>query len=203
MAKCCDENISFEGLSETYRNILKIIIVINAVMFLVEISSGFLAQSMALKADALDFLSDTLTYALTLWVIGKSVRKRAVVALIKGLSLAVMALLILGLTIYRVIVMGAPEAFTMGIVGILALAANLLSVLLLLKYKDGDSNIRSVWLCSRNDAIGNLLVIGAGIGVALTGTAWPDLIVAFLIAGLFTDSAIRIIRQAMSELRAC
>ena len=127
-------------------------------MFCIEIIAGFIADSTALKADALDFLGDTATYAITLLVIGKSLELRAKAALLKGLSLGAMALFVLGFTLYRVIIVGQPEPITMGAIGLLAFAANMVSVLLLMKYREGDSNIKSVWLCSRNDAIGNLAV---------------------------------------------
>lgn len=192
---------SFDGLSAKYKKVLWIIVVINGLMFLVETLAGFIADSTALKADALDFLGDTATYAITLLVIGKSLKVRSMAALIKGLSLGAMALFVLGFTLYRIIIFGEPEPMTMGAIGFLALTANMISVLLLLKYREGDSNIRSVWLCSRNDAIGNIAVILAGIGVFASGTVWPDIIVAFIIAGLFMHSSIKITKQAIAELR--
>ena len=148
--KCGDScgSQSFEGLSDTYKKILWVVVAINGLMFLVEIIAGFLADSTALKADALDFLGDTATYGVTLLVIGKSLKTRAMAALLKGLSLGAMALFVLGFTLYRVVVIGEPEPLTMGAIGFLALLANMVSVLLLLKYREGDSNIRSVWLCS-------------------------------------------------------
>ena len=204
MAENCGDSCSsqsFEGLSDTYKRILWVVVVINGLMFMVEIIAGFLSDSTALKADALDFLGDTATYGVTLLVIGKSLKTRAMAALLKGLSLGAMALFVLGLTLHRVIVIGEPEPLTMGAIGFLALLANLASVLLLLKYREGDSNIRSVWLCSRNDAIGNVAVILAGAGVFASGTAWPDIIVAFIIAGLFMHSSVKITWQALSEFK--
>jgi Co/Zn/Cd efflux system component len=165
-------------------------------------TAGIAAQSQALKADALDFLGDTMTYAISLAVIGMSLRVRATAALVKGASLAAMGVFVLGGTLWRVFVTGVPEAQVMGIVGALALAANVVSVLLLLKWKDGDANVRSVWLCSRNDAIGNVAVLLAASGVWATATAWPDLIVAALMAGLFLWSSVQIIGQALAERRA-
>ena len=128
---------------------------------------------------------------------------RATAALIKGLSLAAMGLWVFGSTAYQVLVLGVPSATVMGGVGLLALLANLASVVLLMRFKDGDANVRSVWLCSRNDAIGNVAVIGAAAGVYFTGTAWPDLIVAALMAGLFLWSATQIVRQAWGEMQHC
>tara|TARA_R110002072_G_scaffold106341_3_gene231861 strand:- start:13 stop:636 length:624 start_codon:yes stop_codon:yes gene_type:complete len=204
MAGNCGDSCNdtqFEGVSETYKRILWIIVAINCLMFFVEVFAGFIADSTALKADALDFLGDTATYAITLLVIGKSLELRAKAALLKGLSLGAMALFVLGFTLYKVIVVGQPESMTMGIIGLLAFTANMVSVLLLLKYREGDSNIKSVWLCSRNDAIGNIAVMIAGAGVFATGTVWPDIIVAFIIAGLFLHSSIKITLQALSELK--
>ncbi len=192
---------TFEGQSAAYRRALWVVIAINGGMFALEIAAGAFAQSMALQADALDFLADTLTYAASLYVIGRAAQLRANVALIKGASLALMGVGVLGATIYRTVVVGSPDAFVMTGVGGLALASNLASVLLLLRYRNGDANVRSVWLCSRNDAIGNIAVIAAAGGVAWTGTAWPDLIVAVAMASLFLHSATLILRQALRERR--
>tara|TARA_R110000764_G_scaffold2532_1_gene10540 strand:+ start:411 stop:1025 length:615 start_codon:yes stop_codon:yes gene_type:complete len=199
--KCGDScgDITFEGLSVTYKKILWTVASINFTMFLVESVAGFLADSTALKADALDFLGDAATYAATLLVLGKPLKTRSLIALLKGLSLGAMAVFVLGFTLYRVFVTGEPEPFTMGATGLLALFANMVSVMLLMKYRDGDSNVRSVWICSRNDAIGNVAVMLAGAGVFATGTIWPDIIVAFVIAGLFMHSSIVITRQALQE----
>ncbi len=204
MADNCGDtcsDITFEGLSASYKKILWVVVSINFAMFLVESVAGFLADSTALKADALDFLGDAATYAATLLVIGKPLEIRSLIALIKGLSLGVMAIFVLGFTLYRVFVTGDPEPFTMGAIGFMALFANMVSVILLMKYREGDSNVRSVWLCSRNDAIGNIAVMLAGAGVFATGTVWPDIIVAFVIAGLFMHSSIKITNQALSERR--
>lgn len=201
MAGCCDNNVTFDGSSPAYRRVLWIVIAINAVMFVVEMSAGAASGSKALQADALDFLGDTLTYGISLYVIGKSIRMRATAALMKGVSLALMGVGVLGWTIYQTFVLGVPDAMVMGGVAFLAFAANVVSALLLLKFRDGDSNVRSVWLCSRNDAIGNLAVIAAAGVVVLTGSAWPDLIVAAAMAALFLQSSIKIIRQATTELR--
>ena len=198
---CCGQTLNFEGLSKAYRRALLAVIAINGVMFIVEMSAGAFAGSRALQADALDFFADTMTYALSLYVIGKSLRLRATVALMKGVSLALMGLWVFGSTAYDVLILETPRAEVIGIVGILALAANLGSVWLLLPHREGDANVRSVWLCSRNDAIGNLAVIAAALAVWISGTAWPDLIVAGLMAALFCWSAFHILRQAWEELR--
>jgi len=201
-AGCCDHQPKFDGMSAGFRRALWIVIAINAVMFGVEMTAGAIAGSRALQADALDFLGDTLTYGMSLFVLGMAIRTRALAALIKGASLALVGAWVLGSAAYQVLVLGLPDAHVMGAIGFLALAANLAAVAILIRYRDGDANVRSVWLCSRNDAIGNVAVMVAAGLVALTGTAWPDLIVAALMAGLFLWSAIQIIAQALRELRA-
>lgn len=198
---CGCNNKSFDGVSEAYKRVLWIVILLNAAMFVVEMVAGIKAQSQALQADALDFFGDAVTYGLSLAVIGQSLQLRAKVALFKGLSLLVMGIWVFASTVYRVFYLGVPVAETMGMIGLLALLANLASVLLLVRYKDGDANVRSVWLCSRNDAIGNIAVMLAALGVWGTATGWPDLIVAGLMASLFLSSAIQIIIQARAEMK--
>ena len=200
-AGCCSNQPVFDGASTAYRRALWIVIGLNASMFVVEAVAGITAGSMALQADALDFLGDTATYALSLYVIGQAAHWRARAALLKGLSLAVFGLWVLGATLYQVFADGMPEAVTMSVVGVLALAANIASALILFRFRNGDANVRSVWLCSRNDAIGNVAVIGAAGGVLLTGSQWPDLAVAGIMASLFFWSAAQIVRQALDELR--
>jgi Co/Zn/Cd efflux system component len=199
-ASCCCGGVPvFDGVNPRYKRILWTVIGINGAMFLTEMIAGQLAGSQALKADALDFLADTVTYGLSLAVIGASLRLRASAALLKGVSLCAMALWVFGSTIYQTLVLGLPKAEVMGLIGVLALAANLASVLLLLPYKDGDANVRSVWLCSRNDAIGNVIVMIAALGVWGTATAWPDLAVAAVMAGIFLTSSAQILKQAWTE----
>lgn len=198
----CSGNPNFDGVDPTYKRNLWVVIFINAIMFIVEMSAGKLARSQALQADALDFLGDALTYGLSLAVIGMSLKVRSTAALLKGLSLLGMGLWVFGSTVYQFFVLGLPKAEIMGLIGLLALAANLASVLLLMRYKDGDANVRSVWLCSRNDAIGNVAVMFASVAVWLTATAWPDLVVAIFMAGLFLRSAQLILVQSWQELRS-
>ncbi len=195
----CHGNPRFDGLDSRYLRVLWTVIAINATMFGVEMAAGQLAGSQALQADALDFLGDTLTYGISLAVIGRSIEVRSRAALLKGLSLSLMALWVLGSTAYHVLILGMPRAEIMGGIGVLALAANLASVLLLMRYKDGDANVRSVCLCSRNDAIGNVAVMIAAVAVWQTSTAWPDLIVAAVMAGVFLTSSVQILRQAWRE----
>ena len=169
-------------------------------MFFVEMTTGLAARSQALQADALDFFGDSATHALSLFMIGQPLLSRARAALFKGVSLALMGLWVLGSTVYNVLVLGVPTAEVMGVVGFMALMANLVSVFLLLNYRDGDANVRSVWLCSRNDAIGNVAVLIAAGFVWWTQTGWPDLIVAGIMASLFLYSAVQIIGHAREEI---
>jgi Co/Zn/Cd efflux system component len=200
-ASCGHDHAPFDGMSDTYKRRLWLVIAINAAMFAVEMTAGQLARSQALQADALDFFADAVTYGISLAVIGASLRTRSIAAAAKGGSLFLMGLWVFGSTLYRVFYQGVPEAPLMGVVGFLALVANLASVLLLINYKDGDANVRSVWLCSRNDAIGNVIVMIAALGVWGTATAWPDLIVAGIMAGLFLNSSVQILSQSYAEWR--
>jgi Co/Zn/Cd efflux system component len=199
---CCGHEVKFDGLSADYKRRLWLVIAINAAMFLVEMGAGALAGSNALQADALDFLADSATYGISLAVIGASVRARGFAAIGKAASLSLMAFWVLAATGYHVLIVGVPRAEVMGFVGFLALAANVASVLVLMRYKDGDANVRSVWLCSRNDAIGNVAVMLAAVAVWATATRWPDLIVAALMAGLFLYSSLRILQQSLHEIRS-
>jgi len=193
------EHAPFDGMSDTYKRRLWLVIFINAAMFLVEMTAGQLARSQALQADALDFFGDAVTYGISFAVIGASLKVRSTAAAAKGISLFFMGLWVFGSTIWRVFFDGMPEAPVMGAIGFMALAANVTSVLLLMNYKDGDANVRSVWLCSRNDAIGNVIVMIAALGVWGTATAWPDLAVAFIMAGLFLNSSAQILWQSYGE----
>ena len=199
MSGCCGDNDKFDGVSDEYKRRLWIVIALNATMFVVEMTAGHLAKSQALQADALDFFGDALTYGISLAVIGASIRVRTTAALAKGISLLSMGIWVFGSTVYRVFYVGVPEAEIMGVVAALALATNLASVFLLVSYKDGDANVRSVWLCSRNDAIGNVAVMKTAFGVWATASGWPDLIVAAIMASLFLSSSFQIIRQALEE----
>jgi Co/Zn/Cd efflux system component len=197
----CHGNPRFDGMDPRYRAVLWFVIALNGIMFLVELVAGRISGSQALQADALDFLGDTMTYGISLAVIGASLKTRATAALFKGISLSVMGLFVFGSTAYQLLVLGLPRAEIMGSIAFLALAANAASVLLLMRYKDGDANVRSVWLCSRNDAIGNVAVMLAATAVWATGSALPDLLVAAIMAGLFLYSSLQIISQSREEFR--
>ncbi|MCV0396478.1 MAG: cation transporter [Rhizobiaceae bacterium] len=200
-ASCGHHGGGFDGMSADYRRRLWIVIAINATMFAVEMAAGQLSGSQALKADALDFFADAVTYGVSLAVIGASLRVRATAALAKGVSLLIMGLWVAGSTLWQVLVLGLPSAPVMGVIGFMALIANLASVLVLMRYREGDANVRSVWLCSRNDAIGNVAVMAAALGVWGSASAWPDLIVAGIMAGLFLNSSFQIITSALKERR--
>ncbi|PWC26768.1 cation diffusion facilitator family transporter [Teichococcus aestuarii] len=187
-------------ITPAYRRALWIVVGLNVGYGLVEMVGGFISGSQALKADALDFLGDGLISFLGLLAISWSLAWRARSALIQGLFLAVLGLGVLATTAYRVMVLSQPEAELMGLFGAIALAVNMVAAAVLIPHREGDANVRAVWLFSRNDAIGNLAVVIAAGLVWWTGTAWPDLVVAVVIAGLFLQSAWSIIRDAQADL---
>ncbi len=184
------------------RRILWVALVLNAAMFVIEAGAGLAAKSVALQADALDFLSDTATYAISLAVLTRPPRWRAGAALLKGASLGLLGLWVAGATVFSALRQPLPVAEVMGAVGALALAVNIAVAVMLFRMRGGDANMRSVWLCSRNDAIGNLAVILAALGVFGTATVWPDLAVAGVMAALALSASVSILRQAAGEWRA-
>jgi Co/Zn/Cd efflux system component len=194
-----DHATTFEGLSDEYRRRLILVTAINIGMFVVEMVAGHLSGSKALQADALDFAADGATYALSFWAIGKPLAVRAGAAFVKGLSLLAIGLWVGATTLYQFFVLGVPQAEVMSVIGILALAANLFSVWMLMPYKDGDANVRSVWLCSRNDAIGNVAVVIAAVFVVILNNGVPDLIVAGVMSALFLSSASQILVSSYKE----
>lgn len=198
-AHCCnhDQEIS---RSRRYRKILWVALVVNFVMFAVEIGAGLRAGSVSLLADSLDFLGDAGNYAISLWVLGLGVVLRARAAQFKALSMLLFGLGVLAAAVWQLLQGEVPNAPTMGVVGSLALLANVGVAALLYAYREGDSNMRSVWLCTRNDALGNLAVLLAALGVFGTGSAWPDLLVAVIMASLAISAAIQVLRQARGEL---
>ncbi len=199
---CCGGGEAPPSTSDTsWRRVLWIALLINACMFAVEIIAGVAAQSAALKADALDFLGDSANYAISLGVAGLALRWRARAALLKGASLLVLGLWVLGSTVWMALAGTLPQAETMGVIGIMALIANLACAVMLWRHREGDANRRSVWICSRNDAIGNIAVVAAAVGVFGTGTGWPDIAVAAILAGLGVSGGWQIVRQARGELR--
>lgn len=185
-----------------WRRAVWIALIINATMFGVEIFAGVTAHSAALKADALDFLGDSANYAISLGVAGMAFTWRARAAMLKGATLFALGAWVIGSTGYAAFAGTLPQAETMGIIGGLALAANVAVAFILYRFRSGEANMRSVWICSRNDAIGNVAVVAAAFGVFGTGSGWPDLIVAAILATLGISGGIQIMRQAAAELRS-
>src|SRR5215217_6993469 len=202
-AHCCHDHHCAETRtlnSPAWRRALWIALAVNAGMFLSEIVAGVAAGSASLQADALDFLGDSANYAISLGVAGMALTWRARAALLKGGSLAVLGLWVISSTAWHAYMGTLPSAEVMGIVGLLALLSNAGVALMLYRFRGGDANMRSVWICSRNDAIGNLAVLLAAAGVFGTGTGWPDIIVATIMAALGISGGWQIVRQARSEL---
>ena len=187
--------------NSAYRRVLWAVLAINAVMFLVEISAGLAAGSASLQADALDFFGDAANYAISLMVVGMALRYRAAAALAKGATMGAFGLWVVSTVIWHLIHGTLPSAFTMGAVGFAALVANAASFGLLWAYREGDANMRSAWICTRNDVLGNLAVLLAALGVFGTGTGWPDIIVAAIMAALALQGAALVVRQSLAELR--
>ncbi|WP_119459972.1 cation diffusion facilitator family transporter [Rhodospirillaceae bacterium SYSU D60014] len=201
-ASCCHAKTDQSPVRDLrYRRVLWAALGINAAMFLVEIVAGLAAGSLSLQADALDFLGDAANYGISLFVLGMALSWRASAALLKGASMGLFGLWVLGNAVYQAFVPTVPEAEIMGVVGFAALVANIAVAAMLFAFRDGDSNRRSVWLCSRNDAIGNLAVLLAATGVFATGTGWPDLMVAGIMAGLALSASVQVVRQSLREIR--
>ena len=202
-ASCRDPHCSSPEpkVDRRYQRILWVALLVNLSMFLVEIVASIVSQSVSLRADALDFLGDAANYALALAVVGLALRWRAMAALLKGGVMGAFGLWVAASTIYYAVAGTVPTAEIMGVVGLLALAANLTIAALLYRFRQNDSQALSVWLCTRNDVLVNLAVIAAGAGVWASGTRWPDIAVATVIAYLGLSSAVRIVRQALKELR--
>ena len=183
-----------------YRQILWVALVVNAGMFLVEIGAGLQAGSLSLLADAVDFAGDALNYGVSLAVLASALAWRARAAILKAVSMMGFGLYVLGAALWSVWHGEVPQAFTMGAVAVLALLANVGVAWMLYAFREGDANMRSVWLCSRNDAIGNVAVLLAALGVFGTGSAWPDLVVASLMAALALHGGWSVLQQARAEI---
>jgi len=177
------------------------VLAINAAMFLVEVGAGVAAGSASLQADALDFFGDAANYAISLLVVGMVLRYRALAALAKGSTMGLFGLWIIGTAVWHALHGTLPNAYTMGAIGFAALAANAISFGLLWAYRDGDANMRSAWICTRNDVLGNLAVLLAAAGVFGTGTGWPDVIVAAIMASLALQGSWLVVQQSLGELR--
>lgn len=199
--QCCAGKSGKTALNNPkWRRILWIALAINAAMFGVEIVAGVAANSRALQADALDFLGDAANYAISLGVAGMALAWRARAALLKAATMLVFGLWVLGSALWGFLNGATPQAETMGIIGTLALASNVAVALMLYRYRTGDANMRSVWICSRNDAIGNLAVLAAALGVFGTGQGWPDLAVAAIMAALAIWGSLDVFRHARGDL---
>lgn len=196
---CCSHQPKV--LTAQYRRVLWIALAVNASMFIVEAAAGLAAGSASLQADALDFFGDAANYAISLSVLSLAVVWRARAALVKGLSMGAFGVWVIAMATGNVIGGAVPQAVTMGAVGFLALIANVAVAALLYRYREGDANMRSVWLCSRNDAIGNVAVMAAAVGVFGTGTLWPDIAVATIMAALALSAAGETVRSAWGEIK--
>lgn len=202
MDDCCESTgCEVEALVERQGRVLKIVLAINAVMFFVEAGAGLLARSVALLADSLDMLGDALVYGFSLYVVARSTRWKAGSALAKGLVQLAFGLSVLGVTLHKALFPSMPVAEAIGAFGVLALLANAACAWLLLRHRNDDVNMNSVWLCSRNDLISNIAVIVAGGLVALTSSHWPDVIVGALIALLFLKTSVGVVSRSVAELR--
>ena len=204
MSVCCGHDHGHFHDAETsraYRRVLWFALVVNGAMFAAEMAGAFFSRSVALQADALDFLGDAANYGISLAVVGMHLRWRARAALVKGLSMGLFGIWVIGTTAWRVMEGGVPHAATISAVGTLALVANVAVAVALFKFREGDANMRSVWLCSRNDAIANVAVIAAGGGVWLSNTFWPDVLVGGIIASLALIASVDVLRRARAELR--
>lgn len=199
MACTCSHEPAPQKPNSKFRTALWIALIINLVMFFIELFGGAYAHSSALWADALDFFGDAVNYGISLAVWGASLYWRATVALLKGLTMATFGLVVMGKVIYAYMQGIPPEAITMGMIGVLALVANVISAVVLYAFRDGDSNMQSVWLCSRNDAIGNVAVIFAAVGVFGTGSLWPDIVVAMIMAILGLTAGYQVVKKALQE----
>jgi Co/Zn/Cd efflux system component len=200
-ASCCEQAVDPHRGDASYRRVLWIVLAINVVMFTIEVAAGLAAGSASLQADALDFLGDAGNYVISLFVVGMALRYRATAALVKGATMGLFGLWVVGTVIWHAVHGTLPNAVTMGAVGVAALIANAASFGLLWAYRSGDANMRSAWVCTRNDVLGNLAVLLAALGVFGTGTGWPDVIVAAIMAGLALQGAWIVLRQSRQELR--
>ena len=197
-----DEAAKSTAVDPGFRKVLWIALIANGVMFFVEVGASWTAGSVSLLADSLDFGGDAANYALSLFVLGMAIQTRAKAALLKGVCMGLYGVGVLGFALYAAFQGNVPAYATMGAVAVLALAVNVGVAAIQYRFRNGDSNMRSVWLCSRNDAIGNIAVLCAAVLVGLTQAAWPDLLVAALMASLGLSSSVSVIRQARSEINS-
>jgi Co/Zn/Cd efflux system component len=200
-ASCCGQTAETHS-RDGFRRVLWAVLAINAGMFSVEVVAGIAAGSASLQADALDFLGDAGNYVISLLVVGMALRYRAMAAFVKGATMGLFGLWVIGVTAWHAWHGTLPQAFTMGAVGTAALLANATSFALLWAFRQGDSNMRSAWICTRNDVLGNLAVLLAALGVFGTGTGWPDIVVATIMAGLALHGAWIVLGRSWTEMGA-
>ena len=202
MDSCCEEKAEeIKTLRGEHRKVLIVVLVINAVLFVVEAGAGLLAHSTALLADSLDMLGDSLVYGFSLYVLWRSAEWRATAAILKGIVMAAFGFGVLAEAVYKMTAAVVPVAETMGIIGLLVLLGNGLCFLLLFRHRSDDLNMRSTWLCSRNDIIANLSVLFAAAGVRVFDSGWPDILVGAAIAALFLRSAFTVLSESFAELQ--
>jgi Co/Zn/Cd efflux system component len=203
MADCCnDKACEIEVLRHRQSSTLKIVLGINAFMFVVELISGLASSSVSLLADSLDMLGDALVYGFSIYVVARGPRMKAKAALFKGGIMAVFGLSVLGQAVYKIVFPHLPLVEAIGAIGLLALIANSICFVLLWRHRSDDINMSSVWLCSRNDIIANVAVLFAAVGVFLTQKGWPDILVGLTLSALFLRSASIVLRDATRALRA-
>ena len=202
MSDCCSNaGCEIAKLKGRQQSTLIIVLVLNAIMFVVELTAGILSNSTALLADSLDMLGDTLVYAFSLYVITRNDHWKAISALLKGVIMALFGFFVIGEAIYKLIMPVIPQAETIGAIGLLALTVNSICLALLWRHRGEDINMRSVWLCSRNDIIANIAVLLAAVGVWQLNSMWPDIIVGLMIALLFLHSAWHVLKDARQSLK--
>jgi cation diffusion facilitator family transporter len=202
MEHCCHHKTeTLSVLRERQQGVLQLVLAINAVMFVAEGTAGLVAHSTALLADSLDMLGDAFVYALSLYALHRSTRWRAGAALTKGVIMAAFGIGVVMEAMFKMSAGVMPEGSLMGIFGIIALAANVSCLILLMRHRSDDLNMRSTWVCSRNDVIANGGVLLAAAGVAMTGTVWPDILIGLVTAGFFLISAWGVIRASLLEFR--
>lgn len=204
MVACNDCSVATKDQSQNpvFRKVLWIALLVNLLMFFVEIIASHIGDSMSLQADALDFFGDAANYAISLFVLGMALHMRARASVVKGVTMGLFGLWVLGAASYRAFSGSEPEPMIMGTIALMALVANMSVAVMLYRFREGDSNMQSIWLCSRNDAIGNVAVLIAAVGVTATASRWPDLVVAMIIATLSLSAAYTILRLAFQEMRA-
>lgn len=200
MADCCqDKACEIEMLRNSQSKVLKTVLAVNLVMFVVELTVGLLAGSVSLLADSLDMLGDTLAYGFSLYVIARGARMKALAAIFKGLIMAIFGFFVLGEVIYKIIFPHLPIFEAIGLMGLVALGANSFCLFLLWRHRSDDINMKSVWLCSRNDIIANTSVLVAAVGVWMTVSPWPDILVGIALASLFLRSSVSVLRESVAE----